>query len=93
MTVHSTRGVLSESHLPFAGLHRLLAEVLPFLNELGVSQQKHLRAAFGLEEGAFADPFQIALSALQLLTSAARTDHCLSSPMTPSSWIRRPSTC
>ena len=71
MTVHSTRGALSESHLPFAGLHRLLAELLPFLNELGVVQQKNLRAAFGLEEGEFADPFQIALSALELLTSAA----------------------
>src|SRR4051812_50189617 len=49
MTVHSTQGVLSESHLPFAGLHRLLAELMPFLNELGVVQQKNLRASFGLE--------------------------------------------
>ena len=35
MTVHSTRGVQSEAHLPFAGLHQLLAPLLPRLDELG----------------------------------------------------------
>jgi len=71
MTVLTATGVQSESHLPFAGLHRLLADLLPRLDELGAVQQTNLLAAFGLEQGESADPFQIALSALELLTFAA----------------------
>ena len=71
MTVHSTRGVQSEAHLPFAGLHQLLAALLPRLDELGAVQQRHLLVAFGLEEAESADPFRIALAALELLTNAA----------------------
>ena len=71
MTVHSTRGVQSEAHLPFAGLHQMLAALLPRLDELGVVQQRHLLVAFGLEEAESADPFRIALAALELLTNAA----------------------
>ena len=71
MTVHSTRGVPSEAHLPFAGLHQMLAAFLPRLEELGVVQQRHLLLAFGLEEAESADPFRIALAALELLTNAA----------------------
>ena len=71
MTVHSTRGVQSEAHLPFAGLHQMLAPLLPRLDELGVVQRRHLLVAFGLEEAESADPFRIALAALELLTNAA----------------------
>jgi hypothetical protein len=71
MTVHSTRGVQSEASLPFAGLHQVLAPLLPRLDELGVVQQRTLLAAFGLDEAACADPFRIALVALELLTNAA----------------------
>jgi predicted ATPase len=71
MTVHSTRGVQSEASLPFAGLHQVLAPLLPRLDELGVVQQRTLLAAFGLVEAACADPFRIALVALELLTNAA----------------------
>src|SRR4051794_4313067 len=71
ITVHATRGVQSEAHLPFAGLHQLLAALLPRLDELGAVQQRNLLAAFGLEEAASADRFRIALAALELLTNAA----------------------
>ena len=71
MTLYSTRGVPSEAHLPFAGLHQLLAPILPSLDELGAVQQRCLLLAFGLEEGESADPFRIALAALELLTNAA----------------------
>jgi predicted ATPase len=71
MTVHSTRGVQSEARLPFAGLHQMLASLLPRLDELGPIQQGHLLAAFGLEEAEPADRYRIALAALELLTNAA----------------------
>jgi len=71
LTVHSTRGVQSEAHLPFAGLHQVLAPLLPRLDELGVVQERHLLVAFGLEDAESADPFRIALAALELLTNAA----------------------
>lgn len=71
MTVLLTRGVQSEAHLPFAGLHQLLAALLPRLDELGAVQQRHMLVAFGLEDAESADPFRIALAALELLTNAA----------------------
>src|SRR4051794_40421693 len=71
MTVLSTRGVQSEAHLPFAGLHQLLTPLLPRLDELGRVQRSSLRTAFGLEDEGIADPFRIALAALELLTDAA----------------------
>ena len=71
MNVHRTRGVQSEAHLPFAGLHQMLGALMPRLDELGVFQKRHLLAAFGLEEAASADRFRIALAALDLFTDAA----------------------
>jgi predicted ATPase len=79
-TVHSTCGVQSEAHLPFAGLHQLVAALLPGLDELGPVQQRHLRAAFGLQEAEPADPFRIALAALELLTNAAADGPLLREP-------------
>lgn len=71
MTVLSTRGVQSEAHLPFAGLHQLLSPLLARLDELGRIQRSSLLAAFGLEDAVIADPFRIALAALELLADAA----------------------
>jgi DNA-binding CsgD family transcriptional regulator len=71
MNVHRTRGVQSEAHLPFAGLHQMLGALMPRLDELGVFQKRHLLAAFGLDEAASADRFRIALAALDLFTDAA----------------------
>src|SRR3954471_21636477 len=71
MTVLPTRGVQSEAPLPFAGLHQLLTPLLPRLDELGRVQRSSLRTAFGLEDEGIADPFRIALAALELLTDAA----------------------
>jgi DNA-binding CsgD family transcriptional regulator len=71
MTVLSTRGVQSEAHLPFAGLHQLLSPLMPRLDELGGVQRSSLLAAFGLEDAGIADPFRIALAALELLADAA----------------------
>jgi predicted ATPase len=61
MTVLSTRGVPSEAHLPFAGLHQMLTPLLPGLGELGRVQRSSLLAAFGIENAGIADPFRIAL--------------------------------
>src|SRR3954447_15372216 len=71
MMVLSTRGVQSEAHLPFAGLHQLLSPLLPRLDELGRVQRSSLLAAFGVQDAGIADPFRIALAALELLTDAA----------------------
>jgi hypothetical protein len=71
MTILSTRGVQSEAHLPFAGLHQLLTPLLPRLDELGRVQQSSLLAAFGLADEGIADPFRIALAALDLVADAA----------------------
>jgi AAA ATPase domain len=59
MTVLSTRGVQSEAHMPFAGLHQLLSPFLPRLDELGGVQRSSLLAAFGLEDAGVADPYRI----------------------------------
>src|SRR5215212_5496981 len=48
MTVLTTAGVLSEAHLPFAGLHQLLRPVRERAGELREVQRAALDAAFGL---------------------------------------------
>jgi DNA-binding CsgD family transcriptional regulator len=71
MTVLWTRGVQSEAHLPFAGLHQVLSPFLPRIDQLGEVQRMSLRAAFGLEDSGTTGPFGIALAALELLTDVA----------------------
>ncbi|MFL5953810.1 MAG: AAA family ATPase, partial [Gaiellaceae bacterium] len=67
----STIGVESEAHLPFAGLHRLLAPTLEQLDRLPAPQRAAVQAAFGLSDDAASDFFRIALGALELLSDAA----------------------
>jgi DNA-binding CsgD family transcriptional regulator len=71
MLVLGTSGVQSEAGLAFAGLHQLLRPVLGYLGDLPPRQQAALGAAFGTADEAAAEPFLIALAALQLLSEAA----------------------
>ena len=71
MLVLGTSGVQSEAGLAFAGLHQLLRPVLGYLGDLPPRQQAALGAAFGTADAAAAEPFLIALAALQLLSEAA----------------------
>ncbi|MFL5955073.1 MAG: AAA family ATPase [Gaiellaceae bacterium] len=71
MRVLRTTGVESEAHLPFAGLHRLLAPTLTALGRLPAPQRAAVEAAFGMREHAAPDVFLIALGALELLADAA----------------------
>ncbi len=64
-------GVEAEMELPFAGLHRLCAPMLPLLDALPDPQQNALRVAFGLSSGDAPDRFLAALAALTLLAEVA----------------------
>jgi hypothetical protein len=64
-------GVQSESHLPFAGLHRLLHPVLPEAGRLPEPQRDTLLAAIGLGDVGRPEPFRIALAVLELLAECA----------------------
>jgi DNA-binding CsgD family transcriptional regulator len=69
--VLSTVGLESESHLPFAGLHRLLRPLLDTASRLPGPQRSALLAAFGMAEPAAPGPFLIGLATLNLLSHAA----------------------
>ena len=71
MTVLSTTAVESEARLPFAGLHQLLRPVFDGVDALPPPQRAALRAAFGMEDATSADPFLIALGALEVLSDRA----------------------
>jgi DNA-binding CsgD family transcriptional regulator len=75
LNVLSTVAVESEARLPFAGLHQLLRPELDGADALPPPQRAALRAAFGIE-GTSADPFPVALGALELLS-----DHAAKSPL------------
>jgi DNA-binding CsgD family transcriptional regulator len=77
MLVLATAGVHSETHLPFAGLHRLLRPLLADLEGLPPPQRAALTAAFGMSEEAAPDIFLIALGVLELLAEAASTSPVL----------------
>lgn len=64
-------GVEAEMEMPFAGLHRLCAPMLPRLDALPDPQQNALRVAFGLSSGNALDHFLAALAALTLLAEVA----------------------
>jgi DNA-binding CsgD family transcriptional regulator len=62
----------SEEHLGFAALHQLLRPLLGGLEQLPAGHSAALRTAFGLDHSvAGADPFHVALAALELLADAA----------------------
>jgi DNA-binding CsgD family transcriptional regulator len=71
MTVLSGRGVESEAHLPYAGLHQLVRPILDGLDHLPAPQARALRGALGLEAGARDEWFLVSLSVLSLLAEAA----------------------
>ncbi|WP_193721596.1 AAA family ATPase, partial [Georgenia subflava] len=71
MTVLRTRGVESESPLPFAALHRLLHPVLDRVGSLPTPQSRALRAAFGETEDGATDRFLVFLAVLSLLSAEA----------------------
>jgi DNA-binding CsgD family transcriptional regulator len=73
MRTLDVRGVQSESHLPFAGLHQLLQPLLTQLDILAPPQRAALQAAFGLIDSAAPDRFLIALATLELLVEAAQS--------------------
>jgi DNA-binding CsgD family transcriptional regulator len=64
-------GVESEMELAFAGLHQLCAPMLDGLAGLPGPQRDALRVAFGMQDGAAADRFIVALAVLSLLAGAA----------------------
>ncbi len=69
--VLKTSGVETEANLPFAGLHQLTRPVLGLADALPATQRRALFAAFGDDEGPGAEPFLIALAALNLLAEAS----------------------
>jgi DNA-binding CsgD family transcriptional regulator len=71
MTVLTTSGVQSETHLPFAGLHQLLRPVRARAAELAPLQRAALDAAFGLTDDVATEHFRIAMAALDLLSDVA----------------------
>jgi DNA-binding CsgD family transcriptional regulator len=64
-------GVQAEVELAFAGLHQLLAPVLPLVPKLPAPQREALQTAFGARAGATPDRFFIALAVLSLFADAA----------------------
>lgn len=66
-----TRGIESESPLPFAALQRLLRPVMRHVEHLPARQATALRAAFGETDAAAGDRFLIFLATLSLLAEAA----------------------
>ncbi|GAA1574915.1 MULTISPECIES: AAA family ATPase [Kribbella] len=70
-TVLRARGIQSESQLPYAVLHQLLAPVLPRLSGMPAPQRQSLLACFGLVEARDVNPFFTSLAVLDLLVEAA----------------------
>jgi DNA-binding CsgD family transcriptional regulator/tetratricopeptide (TPR) repeat protein len=71
MRVLSSRGVETESSLPFAALHQLVRPILDDLEHIPAPQAGALRGALGLAEPAGDDRFLVALACLSLLAEAA----------------------
>ena len=67
MLVLTSSGLLSEAHLPYAGLHQLFRPVLTAAEELPGPQRVALLGAFGQVDEAVSDPAGVALAALSLL--------------------------
>jgi DNA-binding CsgD family transcriptional regulator len=89
MTILTTTGVQSESHLPFAGLHQLLRPVRDRAAELPGFQRAALDAAFGLTNEAAPEHFRIAMATLDLVADVA-TDAPLLLVIEDVQWLDRP---
>ena len=70
-TVLRARGIQSESQLPYAVLHQLLAPILPRASGMPGPQRQSLLACFGLVEAPEVNPFFTSLAVLDLLVEAA----------------------
>ena len=71
MRVLASRGVESESQLPFAGLHQLLAPALHLIDRLPDPQAHALQGALGLCEPSSESRFLISAACLTLLAELA----------------------
>ena len=71
MHVMTARGVESESELPFAALDQLLRPALAHLGKLPAPQERALRSALGLEDGAADQRFLVFAACLTLLSELA----------------------
>jgi predicted ATPase len=65
-------GVQQEMDFGFGGLHQILAPLLPHIGSLPVPQRRALGVALALDAGSPPDRFLVYLSALTLITEAAR---------------------
>ncbi|ETK30494.1 helix-turn-helix transcriptional regulator [Microbispora sp. ATCC PTA-5024] len=88
--VLTTRGVPSESRLPFAGLHRLLRPVTRLVGGLPAPQRKALGAALGQAEGPSPDRFLISVAVLTLLSELAERGPVLA-VVDDAHWLDAPS--
>ncbi|MET9271404.1 AAA family ATPase [Kribbella sp. NPDC003557] len=70
-TVLRARGIQSESQLPYAVLHQVLAPVLPRISAMPAPQRQSLLACFGLVEAPDVNPFFTSLAVLDLLVESA----------------------
>ena len=89
MTVLTTAGVQSETHLPFAGLHQLLRPVRARAAGLPPVLRAALDAAFGLTDDGAPEHFRIAMAALDLLAEVAG-DAPLLVVVDDAHWLDRP---
>jgi DNA-binding CsgD family transcriptional regulator len=89
ITVLTTTGVQSETHLPFAGLHQLLRPVRDRARDLRDVQRAAIDAAFGLADDAAPEHFRIAMAVLDLLSDVA-TDGALLLVADDAQWLDRP---
>ncbi len=64
-------GIESEAELPFAALHLLVRPAMELVRQLPPRQRDAMDAAFGLGDGAPADPMLIGLAVLTLLAEEA----------------------
>ncbi|WP_218010836.1 ATP-binding protein [Herbidospora mongoliensis] len=91
VTVSSTSGVQSETHLPFAGLYQLVHPLLKTAGDLPAPQREALLGAFGMADVSSPEPFLIALAVLNLLGEAAAQRPILML-VDDVQWLDRPTT-
>jgi pimeloyl-ACP methyl ester carboxylesterase len=89
MTVLTSAGVQSETHLPFAGLHQLLRPVRDRAADLPAAQRAALDAAFGVTDEVAPERFRIAMAVLDLLSDVA-TEAPLLVIADDAQWLDRP---
>lgn len=88
--VLSSVGSQVEAELPYVGLRRLLADVLDGVDLLPDTQRRALLTALGVLDGPAAQPFLVALAALNLLAETATRTPVLVC-VDDLQWLDRPS--